>query len=369
MKKIGIITLYRDNFGSILQAYSTYNFFINMGYEVVLLQEIYSRSLIEKIKKISKIIWRCIRFPNYFIDRIKIRKTMKQEINLLSQTSRDKMNRFVNAVFKIEIVNQNDINLLNSRFDFFVTGSDQVWNGYDAFKYLTFADREKKIALAPSFGCSEIKDYFRKEVKCALEGFELISSREETGIELIKQLTGMDAFRLPDPTLLLTKREWEEFAIKGIRKENYILLHFLNKPTVLAIEIINEYLEKHDYVAYCICNRYDEYNKLRNYEFLDIDPYDYVSLINNACFVFTDSFHSTLFSLNLETQFFTFERQYFHGNPQRSRIIDLLNRVGMSERFMVKDTRQNELGYWDSDKLFKEERENIKNYLERALGR
>ena len=29
---------------------------------------------------------------------------------------------------------------------------------------------------------------------------------------------------------------------------------------------------------------------------IDINPYDYVSLINDANYVFTDSFHSTLFS-------------------------------------------------------------------------
>ena len=142
----------------------------------------------------------------------------------------------------------------------------------------------------------------------------------------------------------------------------------MNKPSDLAINTINEYLKERECTVYCICNKYDEYKSLLRFEFIDINPYDYIALINKADFIFTDSFHSTLFSLNLETQFFTFERQYLHEISQSSRIIDLLSRLNMVDRYII-DERKDfiNLECWNSDQLFEIERDNLKKYLREAL--
>jgi hypothetical protein len=371
MRKIGIITLYSDNFGSILQAYATYSFLSSLGNECSILQINYSQSYLDKLKKLPGILYRSIRYKSYYTERRCLKETSRKESNLLSINTKKLMNAFVSAEFKVESFDSNKLELLNSKYDYFITGSDQVWNGYDEFRYLVFTDRNKRIALAPSFGASGVKDYFKKDIKKALNGFDSLSAREESGVKIIKELTGKDAVRLPDPTLLLTEEDWIEFATKGTQKTNYILLHFLNKPNELAIKIINMYLKGHDCSAYCICNKYEEYDQLLRYEFLDISPYDYVSLISGANFVFNDSFHSTLFSLNLETQFLTFERQYLHGNSQSSRIMDMLNRVGMPDRFVVEECSidfDQEM-FWNSDSLFQNERDRIKEYIEKVLGK
>ena len=93
-------------------------------------------------------------------------------------------------------------------------------------------------------------------------------------------------------------------------------------------------------------------------------------MISNANYVFTDSFHSSLFSLNLETKFVTFERQYLHGNSQSSRLEDLLKRVHMSNKFVTErkiNLDFNKEKIWDSDKLFFNERTKIYNYIKEAL--
>lgn len=368
MKKIGIVTLYRDNFGSILQAYSTYSFITSLGNDCTILQEKNNKNFFAKIKKISTILYRCIRYKEYYTDRKCLIDASKQEINLLSLNTKKKMDKFVDYTFKIEECDTNNLKILNSKYDFFITGSDQVWNGYDEFKYLVFADKEKRIALAPSFGTKTVKKYFKKNIIKALNGYEVLSSREESGIKIIKDLTHKDAVKLPDPTILLTKEEWNKFAEKGIKKNNYILLHFLNSPTQVAIDTVNTYLKKHQCIAYCICNKYAEYKKLLNYKFIDINPYDYVSLISNAEFVFTDSYHSTLFSLNLEKQFLTFERQYLHNSPQSSRIEDLLIRVGMLNRFIKWEKIDfDNFEKWNANSIFRTERDTIKEYIRISL--
>lgn len=366
--KIGLITLYRDNFGSILQAYASYSYIKSLGFQCDIIQYKYKSNFVEKLKKVPKILYMSIRYKQYFKDKINAKKLYTKEMNLLSEGTRSLMDQFVNTTFSIHY--SESLEDINKNYDLFVAGSDQIWNGYDPFKYLTFADRNKRIALAPSFGTSSIKDYLKNDIKKALLGFDCISAREETGVRIVKELTGKDAIRLPDPTLILDKKAWKQFAIDGIKKSNYILIHFLNKPNQRAIKTINNYIQNNNVEAICICNKYEELSLIKNQKFIDINPKDYVSLINYADFVFTDSFHSTLFSLNLETQFLSFERQYLHGNPQSSRIIDLLKRVGMEDRYVADNKVPNfeKKNSWNSDIVFAEERTKIRKYIEKALG-
>lgn len=370
MKKIAIVTLYKDNFGSILQAYATYSYLKSLKCDCDILQNNISQTYLKKIKKIPLVLYRSIRYKQYFQERKTVKITSQIEGSLLSENTKRMMDDFVNNEFRIKNVDNNNLKKLNNEYDYFITGSDQVWNGYDDFRYLVFADKNKRIALAPSFGTGNIKPYFKKSIRIALNGFNKLSVREESGAKLIKELIGKEAVRLSDPTVLLSKKDWELFAERGMKKSNYIIIHFLNKPNEIAIEMINDYLKEHSCKVYCICNDYKEYNKLQKYEFIDINPYDYVSLISNANYVFTDSFHSSLFSLNLETKFVTFERQYLHGNSQSSRLEDLLKRVHMSNKFVTErkiNLDFNKEKIWDSDKLFFNERTKIYNYIKEAL--
>ena len=370
MIRIGILTLYKDNFGSILQTYSTYSYLNSLGFECEILKINYSPSLVNKIIRIAKQVYMILRYRNYLSDKLKKREASKKDIKLLSDKTKELMDAFIETNLKVtELDSRTRFNEINDKYDFFITGSDQVWNGFDEYYFLAFADRGKRIAFAPSFGAS-LKEYYKKNVMRALDGFDVLSTREESGVKIIRELTGREAVRLADPTILYDRDKWREFAAKGIQKYNYILVHFLNKPNEMALQLIEEYIQSHDCSAYCICNRYEEYEQLSRFEFLDISPYDYVALINGADYVFTDSFHSTLFSLNLETQFLTFERQYLHGNSQSSRIEDLLGRVGMQNRYLCGKDKPPiaERMEWNSDSMFEEERKTLKEYLGKAFG-
>ena len=371
MSKIGIVTLYKDNFGSILQAYATYSYVSSLGNDCCILQNQYKKNILRKIAKIPKFLYKSFRYKDYRSDRRMSKITYQKELNLLSSETRNLMNEFVNNNFKISTVIDTNLKQLNREFDYFIVGSDQVWNGYDKFRYLVFADKKKRIAFAPSFGTDSVKDYLKKEIKKGLKGFDVLSSREETGVKIIKDLTSRDAIRLADPTILLGKEEWRLFALKGEKRQDYILIHFLNEPSRLAIETINKFIRQYgNYEIYCICNQYKIYDLLSGCKFIDVTPYDYVSLIDGAKYVFTDSFHTTLFSLNLETPFLTFERQYLHFNSQNSRIVDLLERVRESKRFIQNNKCNIDFNTsitWNSDFIFVEERNNLRKYLITAL--
>lgn len=369
MSKIGIITLYKDNFGSILQCFSIYSYLSSLGHDCSILQITYSKSIKRKIKKVSVLAYKSIRYKKYYTDKLQQKRIHKESLSLISKETKQKMDEFVQCEFKIEVCDEKELKKLNHIFDFFITGSDQVWNGYDNFRYLTFADKNKKISLAPSFGSSQIKKYDEEYIKKAIEDFNFLSVREESGARIIKELIGRDAIRLSDPTVLLTKKDWIAFSEKGISEDNYIFVHFLNKPNNTAISLINEYIAQSECIAVCVCNNFVEYEQLSSRKFIDINPYDYVSLIADAKCVFTDSFHTTLFSLYLETQFYTFERQYLTDTPQNARIIDLLDRLDMRNRFVTEKTNINlfEVISWRLDNIFQEERESIKAFINKSL--
>lgn len=83
MNKVGIVTLYRDNFGSILQAYSTYSFVEKLGYDCTILELKYSTGLMDKIIKIPKFLYKCIRYKGYISERKRLRELVSMEVLIL----------------------------------------------------------------------------------------------------------------------------------------------------------------------------------------------------------------------------------------------------------------------------------------------
>lgn len=373
---IGIVTLYQDNFGSILQCYSSYRFVESLGYECTIITPP-RKSLLSKICKAPGYCHKLLTQRNYLRDKKIAKQQLAYDSMLLSTKTRENMEQFITQQFNIYTCSSvHKLKKNCKRLKKVIVGSDQIWNisgGIDEFRFLAFVPGAKKIALAPSFGTTHIPESIETQLKKHLATFSVLSARENSGTRIIETLTGRPATRLPDPTILLSKEQWCDFARAGVQQQNYILVHFLNEPNSIAFAVINRYLTEHNVHCICIVNNYESYDRLTRHEFLDIGPYDYVSLINNADFVFTDSFHSTLFSLNLETNFLTFDRQYSHANSQKTRVIELLDRCHELDRF-IEDEDQGicklkNMRDWTSEALFSQERALIRSYLKEEIER
>ena len=105
---------------------------------------------------------------------------------------------------------------LSDQYDYFITGSDQVWNpNYlygSSIYFLAFAPKHKRIAFAPSFGVSEIKPEYVERYKEWLSGMHRLSVREDDGAKIIKRINRKRRPVLVDPTMLLTKEKWLSIA-------------------------------------------------------------------------------------------------------------------------------------------------------------
>ena len=82
-------------------------------------------------------------------------------------------------------------NKIKEEYDYFSVGSDQIWNSYLDFGYLTeflsFARPEQRLTFSPSFGTDNIKQSKIENFRKGLSGFNNISVRESAGAKIVKE--------------------------------------------------------------------------------------------------------------------------------------------------------------------------------------
>ena len=262
-----------------------------------------------------------------------------------------------------------DFTRVADEYDYFVTGSDQVWNPYfaDLEKlFIKFAPGEKRIAYAASISCPEIPQDKLQAFIDGVNGMKEISVREQAGADLIQQLTGRRVQVVADPTMLVTAEDWRSIArkpswIKG--DEQLLVTYFLGKRPDSVIESIAR--EN----GLQIVNMLDE----RVFEHYAIAPEEWLWLIDHARFMYTDSFHGTVFSILFRTPFVVTERvDAGCASKMTSRIDTLLAKFDLSDRrgtnangYMIASPL--DMHYGDVDKVLAEEKQKAEAYLCHAL--
>lgn len=239
---------------------------------------------------------------------------------------------FIDKYVKISDLTEEDLYLGNDKikkYDYFVVGSDQVWNPYypqlDRIKYLQFCEAKKRVAFSPSIAREDIPKRFIKRFKDGVSGFNNISVREEKGREIIKKYTGLDASVLLDPTMLIDVDFWKSIEKKSDKmpKKKYLVSYFMGNCNR---KIIEKFAEKRNLeIVWLRDFDYPEYYKF--------NPMEYMYLIDNADLVCTDSFHMSVFSILLRKKFVVFERDATGVKGMGSRLSNLLNKFDLNDRY------------------------------------
>ncbi len=340
-KDIGLVTYYKENYGSILQCYATKSFLESVGFHChVLYQKYDSIQYFElRLKNLVYHAYKSVRYNGYFTKYISMRKSMQNEKGFLNSEALKKQNEFVSDVIKPEGFTWRELREIAKRKNYvaFIVGSDQIWNAsihIDPIYFLKFASKEKRIALAPSFGINAIPEYNKKTVRNGVKGFERIAVREKTGENIIASLCDVPTIQVTDPVFLLNRKQWEQFGKnEKVPMEAYTFVHFLNPPKEKTVYEIEKLSKRLGSKILCFSYDYHEYTLFTNAIYINGSPREYVALIKNAKCVCTDSFHSTVFSILLHTDFYTFPRQHLHTASQSSRITDLLEQYGLQEKY------------------------------------
>lgn len=351
--KIGCVLAVRkhnhNNYGTSLQAYATVKVLQDYGYDVRIIRYNKHRSLIKTV----------FALPNYLRSggksefKIRINKIIKsvflKEFKKNNEIRNKAVEDFKNSIFEplcdyydgYEELCKGSLN-----YDICMVGSDQLWHpmGFaSGFYNLMFVDdKVPKISYASSFGVSKIPLHQIEGTKHYLERFNWISVREQRGVEIVRELTNIKADFVCDPTMLLTKEEWLNFAKPSTFtiKEPYIFCYYLGEREEIR-KYAKELSHKTGYKI-VMMRHVDKYismdDTFGDYAPYNVSPRDFVKLLNEADYVLTDSFHGTIFSIMLEKKFLTFYRvRPTSAGSTHSRIDSLLGKFNLNNRLFKSD--------------------------------
>lgn len=323
-KNILLITLFDDNnIGNRLQNFALQHILELHNANVSVINNEYTNYPTIKFK-IKVIIKQCLGI-------IGIKKYRHSYQQFLSCTAK----RIANEEFDknnihniVKLSNEKIFNKNWSSFDIAIVGSDQIWHKWGddklelPFYYLEFMPIEKRAAYAASFGFEEFPEKDREQHKNGLRNMRYISCRELSGCKLVSEAIGRNVPHVLDPTLLLSATDWrkiEDQASEFARSwKNYAFVYFLGEQTV-------EYKKKiRDVMQTQKIDRIIDFSNYMDKNISKCGPAEFLSLIDHAEWVFTDSFHCTVFSVIFDKKFTVFRREQEGFEKMFGRIEDLL---------------------------------------------
>lgn len=337
--RIAILTQpLRFNFGGILQNYALQTVLRRMGHEVVTLDP-----------RRNQFSW--WEYPLFTLRHIAARYLKGyKDANLFAEYNKDKETKKIGVnTFKFidkYISRKTFINLSNevtsNDYDAIVVGSDQVWrpryNRNLSNMYLDFTSgwKIKRLAYAASFGTDEIEytDEQIDECKLLLSEFDAVSVREKSGITLCKEMFGVDAVHVLDPTLLLDAADYmrlvDAYPPAGVSGNLYY--YILDNSEENAKLILDYAKEKGLKPFTCNSKAADHHNKHTVEEKIQLPVEHWLQGFNQAEYVITDSFHACVFSILFNKQFFV----YANAERGLARYKSLFNMLGIEDRFVNK---------------------------------
>ena len=319
--KTAILTFqFAENYGALLQAYALKEYLVKKGAEV---------SFIDYTPDKEKVFYSLnplsagnpkaiIKKSLQIKDRSKIHK-------LFQNFQRD----YLNVPSGVKY-NPKD---LTERFDCIIVGSDQVWNRHiveDMSPYLLkgMDGNCVKASYAASMSILEPQVMIENGMITELQKFDFISVREESAGEFLQE-NGINAVTVVDPVYLLPGTEWSKLAKrpKAISPDkNYVLLYML-RDDIEYVKNAEKYAADRGLELYYFHPLNRKLNASYAKLIRDVDPFEFVWLIEHAEAIFTNSFHATAFS-----SIFGKCIRYLHKDGLGNRVFDLLKTVNASEK-------------------------------------
>lgn len=367
-KKIDIITLHRTvNYGSVLQAYATQQVLMKMGYDVEIIdyypERLHMNGMLKRIKNKSKYfkksfvlrnIARLVIFPSYLKRFFVFKKFVKENLKLTP----------------ITYMTEQDLEKNIPIADVYCTGSDQVWNvGWnekiDYPFFLKFVpDNKKCIAYSASFGKSKLEDWEKNETKELLQKYKYIAMREKSGVEILTELGINNGIQVLDPTLLLDKNDWKDLISSKYEGKKYIFMYNINHNKKLD-EYARRLAKKKNLKLIYVSYNYHDCLKPGRLK-CNTKAENFLSLIANAEYVLTDSFHCTAYSIN-------FNKNLLVAYPEKfsTRLASIVELTGLNNR-VIDDYNnleicERKIDYERANKILETERKKSLEYLKKSI--
>lgn len=335
--KIGILTFWKteDNYGQLLQCYATQTYLQSLGHDTFLIKATNGRNYNPTIKEqlFSKLrtAYRLFPYPIYLVKRClsSLCYTLlhgKLKPNTVNRGFENFRKDYLNCTDKEYSLD--DLKCNPPYADAYIVGSDQIWNTTDGIFFLSWAPEQvKKIAIAASFGSRSSSPDFAALISPWLKRFDLISVREKSGVDICRQAGIENASLIVDPTLLLRADQYNKIASKSSQREPYIFVYFLGTRTEIRWNEIHSFARskglKIKYVG--SQGQEDKFSKM------EATIEEWLSLMANADYVITNSFHGTIFAMQFHKKFMVYPVKGV-VKKMNDRLTTLLNPLGLSGR-------------------------------------
>ena len=317
--KVGILTYhYGSNYGGVLQCYALQQVLKGMGYEVSIINYIPHQNH----KKFAHVVQTALKMFS-----LESMKALWHNIRYQWQSRR---------VF--EVFRENYLNLTresshiedfkNINIDVLIVGSDQLW-GYPQIRDVYFLGwvenpHIKKVAYAVCSGYGKINEAYREEMAKQLLHFSAISVRSQTTKAFVKNIIGLDVPVVVDPTVLY---DFNEFL--SSRNDPYILTYILTDDieggNFKAIDLIKKKYPGLPVYSIIISDRYPRISSWSDKYLVDVTPGEWVNLIYNCSFLYTDSYHGALFAIKFGKPFIA----YYSSDNGGRRLTDLQSQLNI----------------------------------------
>jgi hypothetical protein len=355
------------NHGASLQAYGLMKYLTNCGHDVEIID--YKPDYLSNHYK----LWR-IDNPKWEKNRLTkfMYLTLKIPIRIRERNKKNAFDNFNSKFLKItksRYASNEELKINTPHADAYLCGSDQIWNclhknGKDPAFYLDFVPDEKiKASYAASFATDTISDEYKPMVKERVERLDAVGVREKSGIEILHRLNIHKAVHVVDPVFLLDKEDWNPMGTREF-EENYILIYDFDSSHLIkkmAMEIARE-------KGYKIYTIYSGKLKYADKYFTLDGPETFVSLVKNAQFVISNSFHAAVFSVLYERSFAIVNRTEAINTRMRDLLADLkLNDRLVDENYNLKQLLRS-IEYKESKNILDEKIRYSKKYLKDVLS-
>lgn len=322
-KSVAILTFHRAvNYGALLQAYGLQTVLSSLGYKADILD--YRNDGVENY------YYKILKGKNLkgAVKSIVTRKTQKERNKKFIDFSKNYIN------YSEKTYNKSTVSQSNDLYDYFMVGSDQMWNlptiHHDKTYFLDFVnDNAKKKSYAISMGkISHCEDAY-KAYYPLINDFDNISLREYSGKSFLENNINKEITVDLDPSFLLESSQWRKLSKKPAI-ENYALIYSVDLSEKV-VEVGRKYAKQKGLKLVFVSLR-NKKIPLQDNE-LDLSccsPEEFLGLVDNAECVITNSFHGTAFSVVLGTSFWTVKNSA--QGLDNSRMETLLNTFNLSDR-------------------------------------
>ncbi len=373
--KVAILTFHRaHNYGAVLQCYALYRALSEKGISCDVLD--YSPDYFYKMYNILPYKHSLKTSIGTYVCHILLRSMLEERV--------ENFNRFISEYISLSAKTYNcEEDLTSIPYDAIIVGSDQVWNNktalFDPVFFLSTKAFEvkRKYSYAASIGMDKIPPDLTAEYKNRLQGYRMISVREESGVSILKDLLHITPVVSCDPTLLLNTAMWKQIAgEKPLVEGDYIFLYYVKQPS--AIRAYAKALSEKMKCKVICCSCMFSGGALKKYEFLSgkadrrdgfvtmnsISPDQFLNLILHAKFMLCSSFHATVFSIIFHKQFLS--QTVWEGGKTNDRVKNLLAFSGLLDRIINNSSANitDSIDWQSVDQNIENMRENGLKYLE-----